>query len=182
MLDIPFSSRYQAEMKKELFIDGVPELLLLRLLAQNEMYGYELVAKIHTISDGAFSFGEGCIYPILHRLVGDRCLSIRKETVSGRPADTTALRPREIKDYPNLKIHGAKSPQESVNLERTLSMQQREFLERARKALIKNGIIGSRAKALLEEWNDHLQSEVEKLIAGGQDRESSYRERMQGIG
>lgn len=85
MLDIPFSSRYQAEMKKELFIDGVPELLLLRLLAQNEMYGYELVAKIHSISDGAFSFGEGCIYPILHRLVGDRCLSIRKETVSGRP-------------------------------------------------------------------------------------------------
>jgi len=72
-------------MKKELFIDGVPELLLLRLLAQNEMYGYELVAKIHSISDGAFRFGEGCIYPILHRLVGDRCLSIRKETVSGRP-------------------------------------------------------------------------------------------------
>lgn len=72
-------------MKKELFIDGVPELLLLRLLAQNEMYGYELVAKIHTISDGAFRFGEGCIYPILHRLVGDHCLSIRKETVSGRP-------------------------------------------------------------------------------------------------
>jgi hypothetical protein len=72
MLDTPFSSRYQGEMKKELFIDGVPELLLLRLLAQNEMYGYELVAKIHSISDGAFSFGEGCIYPILHRLVGDR--------------------------------------------------------------------------------------------------------------
>ena len=53
-------------------------------------------------------------------------------------------------------------------------MQQREFLTRARKALIKHGIIGSRAKALLEEWNDHLQSEVEKLVAGGQDRESSY--------
>jgi hypothetical protein len=29
-------------------------------------------------------------------------------------------------------------------------MQQREFLERAQKALIKHGIIGSRAKALLE--------------------------------
>ena len=40
-------------------------------------------------------------------------------------------------------------------------MQQRKFLARARKALIKHGIIGSRAKALLEEWNDHLQSEVE---------------------
>ena len=80
-------------MKKELFIDGVPELLLLRLLAQNEMYGYELVAKIHSISEGAFRFGEGCIYPILHRLVGDRCLSIRKETVSGPgPASTSIAR------------------------------------------------------------------------------------------
>ena len=39
MLDIPFGSRHQGEMKKELFIDGVLELLLLRLLAQNEMYG-----------------------------------------------------------------------------------------------------------------------------------------------
>jgi PadR family transcriptional regulator PadR len=85
MLDIPFSSRYQAEVKKKPFIDGVPELLLLRLLAQNEIYGYELVAKFHSISDGAFSFGEGCIYSILHRLVGDRCLSIRKATVSGCP-------------------------------------------------------------------------------------------------
>ena len=81
-----------------------------------------------------------------------------------------------------MKIHGAKSPQESVNLERTLSMQQREFLTRARKALIKHGIIGSRAKALLEEWNDHLQSEVEKLVAGGKDRESSYQDACKALG
>lgn len=61
-------------------------------------------------------------------------------------------------------------------------MQQREFLTRARKALIKHGIIGSRAKALLEEWNDHLQSEVEKLVAGGQDRESSYQAACKSLG
>jgi len=61
-------------------------------------------------------------------------------------------------------------------------MQQREFLARARKALMKHGIIGSRAKALLEEWNDHLQSEVEKLVAGGQDRESSYQDACKALG
>ncbi len=61
-------------------------------------------------------------------------------------------------------------------------MQQREFLERARKALIKHGIIGLRAKALLEEWNDHLESEVEKLVAGGQDRESSYQDACKALG
>ena len=61
-------------------------------------------------------------------------------------------------------------------------MQQREFLERARKALPKHGIIGSRAKALLEEWDDHLQSEVEKLVAVGQDRESSYQDACKALG
>ena len=61
-------------------------------------------------------------------------------------------------------------------------MQQREFLTRARKALIKHGIIGSRAKALLEEWNDHLQSEVEKLVAGGLDPESSYQDACKALG
>ena len=61
-------------------------------------------------------------------------------------------------------------------------MQQREFLARAQKSLIKHGIIGLRAKALLEEWNDHLQSEVEKLVAGGQDRESSYQDACKALG
>ena len=61
-------------------------------------------------------------------------------------------------------------------------MQQRKFLARARKALIKHGIIGSREKALLEEWNDHLESEVEKLVAGGQDRESSYQAACKSLG
>jgi len=61
-------------------------------------------------------------------------------------------------------------------------MQQCEFLGRARKALIKHGIMGSRAKALLEEWNDHLQSEVEKLVAGGQDPESSYQDACKALG
>ena len=61
-------------------------------------------------------------------------------------------------------------------------MQQHKFLARVRKALTKHGIIGTRAKALLEEWNDHLQSEVEKLVAGGQDRESSYQDACKALG
>ena len=72
-------------MPRDPFIDGVPELLLLRLLARREMYGYELVAEIREASGGVFTFGEGCVYPILHRLVADKSLAMRRESVSGRP-------------------------------------------------------------------------------------------------
>ena len=66
------------------FLNGVPELLVLQLLARKPMYGYELVQAIKTTTDHAFEFGEGCIYPILHRLEADRMLSARRETVAGR--------------------------------------------------------------------------------------------------
>lgn len=69
---------------KEHLLDGVPELLLLRLLAHEEMYGYQLVAEIQRRSQGVFEFGEGCIYPLLHRLVQQRMLIERAQKVEGR--------------------------------------------------------------------------------------------------
>jgi PadR family transcriptional regulator PadR len=69
---------------KEHLLDGVPELLILRLLGREEMYGYQLVSEIQHRSRGAFEFGEGCIYPVLHRLVKQRMLTERQQEVSGR--------------------------------------------------------------------------------------------------
>src|SRR3954453_12074559 len=66
------------------FLNGVPELLVLHQLSRRPMHGYELVQAIRTSSDQAFEFGEGCIYPILHRLEADRMLSASRETVAGR--------------------------------------------------------------------------------------------------
>lgn len=70
---------------KSNFVNGLPELLLLRLLSREEMYGYQLVAEIRARSGEALNFGEGCVYPILHRLVKDGLLTTRRQTVNGRP-------------------------------------------------------------------------------------------------
>jgi PadR family transcriptional regulator PadR len=66
------------------FLNGVPELLLLRLLSSRAMYGYELVQAIRLATAGGLEFGEGCIYPLLHRLEADGLLTSRRETVGGR--------------------------------------------------------------------------------------------------
>jgi PadR family transcriptional regulator, regulatory protein PadR len=66
------------------FLNGVPELLILHLLSRQPMYGYELVKAIHQSSQEVFDFGEGCIYPILHRLESEGVLSSRRALVSGR--------------------------------------------------------------------------------------------------
>lgn len=66
------------------FLNGVPELLILELLSRRPMHGYELVQTIRAATDGSLEFGEGCVYPILHRLESDKLLAASKETVSGR--------------------------------------------------------------------------------------------------
>jgi PadR family transcriptional regulator PadR len=65
------------------FLNGVPELLILKFLSRQPAYGYQLVQAIRGAGE-TFQFGEGCIYPILHRLEADRLVTSRRETVAGR--------------------------------------------------------------------------------------------------
>lgn len=66
------------------FTNGVPELLVLRLLSREPMHGYALVAKIKAATGEALKFGEGSIYPILHRLEADGKLLTTEHEAGGR--------------------------------------------------------------------------------------------------
>jgi PadR family transcriptional regulator, regulatory protein PadR len=66
------------------FLNGVPELLILSLLSRRSMYGYELVQAIRQSTNGTLEFGEGCVYPVLHRLEAEGLLGSKRETVGGR--------------------------------------------------------------------------------------------------
>jgi len=66
------------------FLNGVPELLILTLLSQRAMHGYDLVEAIRDKTDGTLTFGEGCVYPMLHQLEAKGLLVNREERVRGR--------------------------------------------------------------------------------------------------
>jgi PadR family transcriptional regulator, regulatory protein PadR len=63
---------------------GVPEILILRLLTDREMYGYELVQAIEAATEEAIKLGEGVVYPVLHALEASGCLRSRRKPVNGR--------------------------------------------------------------------------------------------------
>ncbi|MGC1870411.1 MAG: PadR family transcriptional regulator [Acidobacteriaceae bacterium] len=66
------------------FMNGVPELLILRLLQQEEMYGYEILQAIRERTGAVIAVGEGVVYPVLHGLEQDGALRSRRKTVNGR--------------------------------------------------------------------------------------------------
>lgn len=66
------------------FMAGVPELVILRLLQKNEMYGYEIVQAIRAETGDVVSVGEGVVYTVLHALEREGALKSRRKVVDGR--------------------------------------------------------------------------------------------------
>ena len=53
--------------KKELVKSNIDSLLLC-LINQQPMYGYQIIKELESQSQGYFKFKEGTLYPALHRL------------------------------------------------------------------------------------------------------------------
>lgn len=55
------------KINKEL-LKGSTSALIMTLLSQESMYGYQIIKKLDQKSNGIFQFKEGTLYPILHSL------------------------------------------------------------------------------------------------------------------
>jgi DNA-binding PadR family transcriptional regulator len=42
--------------------------IILSILSKQESYGYEIIQKVKAISDGIIEYGDGTLYPVLHKL------------------------------------------------------------------------------------------------------------------
>lgn len=66
-------------------ITGSTTMLILKLLENKDMYGYEMIEELLKKSDETFSLKAGTLYPLLHRLEGKEMLeSYEQNTDSGR--------------------------------------------------------------------------------------------------
>ena len=61
------------KISKEL-LKGSTVILILSLLKEKPMYGYEMIKEIEEKSIGVFTFKEGTLYPILHSLEGENAV------------------------------------------------------------------------------------------------------------
>jgi PadR family transcriptional regulator PadR len=59
---------------------GTLELAVLHLLEPHEAYGYEIVTRLATQSDGVLAVTDGTLYPILYRLERGGFVGVRWET------------------------------------------------------------------------------------------------------
>lgn len=63
---------------------GTSELMVLYLLKEEDMYGYQLAQELKKRSDGYFVMPEGSLYPTLYRLIEKGVVEDRQEIVGKR--------------------------------------------------------------------------------------------------
>ena len=63
-------------------IKGNIDTLLLSLVSQQPMYGYQVMKELEGRSQGYFKFKEGTLYPALHRLEKTGLLQGKWQTLS----------------------------------------------------------------------------------------------------
>lgn len=61
------------------------KMILLKLLSNKDMYGYQIIQELKILSNNYFLLQEGSLYPILHSLQSDELInSYWEETTSNR--------------------------------------------------------------------------------------------------
>ena len=62
---------------------GSTLVLILSLLAEQPMYGYQIAQELERRSEGYFEMKEGLLYPALHQMERDDLLNSEWRTVAG---------------------------------------------------------------------------------------------------
>lgn len=63
---------------------AVIEMLILKLLAESDMYGYQMTMEFKNRSNGLFIVKEGTLYPILYRLTDGGFISFYEKKTGVR--------------------------------------------------------------------------------------------------
>ena len=97
------------------FKRGTVDLVVLSVLMERDMYGYEIVKAIKDKSDGNYEIPLGTLYPVLYRFIENGYLTDRDEIVSKRLRKYYHLEDSG-KEYYKALLQEYKKISEGVNL------------------------------------------------------------------
>lgn len=84
-------------MKTGELVKGSAGMLVLKLLSEAPMHGYEIIKKMEERSLGVFSLKEGTLYPVLHALEAEGLTIAEWEGETNRKRKVYSITPKGTK-------------------------------------------------------------------------------------
>lgn len=76
-------SRYIMKVNKNM-VSGNTAMLILKLISEKDMYGYEMIDTLSKRSDNVFELKVGTLYPLLHSMVQSGYLESYNQEANGK--------------------------------------------------------------------------------------------------
>lgn len=95
-------------------LSGSMAMMILRLLSEKDMYGYEMIDTLRKRSQNVFELKAGTLYPLLHNLESKNLLSSYEQEVLGKVRKYYSLT-KEGKKYLKQKKEEWQEYSEAVN-------------------------------------------------------------------
>lgn len=89
-------------------VSGSTTMLILRLLSEKDMYGYEMIDTLRQRSQNVFELKAGTLYPLLHSLEENNFVTVYEQEALGK-----------VRKYYSLTKQGKKKLEEKTNEWRT---------------------------------------------------------------
>jgi PadR family transcriptional regulator PadR len=105
---------------------GTLELIVLYLLKPGEAYGYDIVSKLTTETDGVLAVTDGTLYPVLYRLERAGFVQVRWDTPErGVPRKYYRLTPAGLAELAQLEQEWTTFASAMAKLLNTTSQKER---------------------------------------------------------
>lgn len=111
------TNRYEQQMKK-----GVLDMLIMKLLAEQEKYGYQLIQELKQKGGERLTLKEGTLYPALYRLEEEGWIQSRWSEASDK---------EPAKKYYGLTAEGKQALQEIFSIWKEFSCNVEQIMDGA---------------------------------------------------
>lgn len=102
-------------MENNSFQNSYIDMLILKILEEKDMYGYELIQKITDISNSTFVLKAGTIYPLLHTLEKEKYVISYEKPITVKQIRKYYKITETGKKYLNCKIQNWKKYSSVIN-------------------------------------------------------------------
>lgn len=80
-------------------LKGTVSIMVLKMLRENDRYGYEIIKELERRSESAFLLNESALYPVLHKLENEGHISSYWEEINGRKRKYYHITPNGARQF-----------------------------------------------------------------------------------
>ena len=93
-------------------VSGSTMMLILKLLEEKDMYGYEMIETLREKSENVFELKAGTLYPLLHGLEEKEFVKSYEQEASGKTRKYYSIQEKERNSSGQRKKNGKNTPEQ----------------------------------------------------------------------